>query len=239
MRRRDLLAGTAAIWAANPAAHARTIRGELPWRPNAATPPPGDPGGLQFLTSDEAGMLGALADRIIPADALSPGGRDMGCVVFIDRQIAGPYGRSEGMYMRPPFADPLPTQGDQSPATPAQRCRQGLAGLAEHVRLAFAGRRLTDLPGEQVDAILSGMETGVLQFPGTSAKAFFELLLTTVKEGFFADPVYGGNRGMAAWAMVGFPGARYDYRDWIGRHNQRYTLPPVSLAGRPAWKEGR
>ena len=50
--------------------------------------------------------------------------------------------------------------------------------------------------------------------------------------GFFADPIYGGNRDMCAWKMIGFPGARYDYRDWVGRHNERYPHPPVSIGGR-------
>src|SRR5262249_53638075 len=54
-------------------------------------------------------------------------------------------------------------------------------------------------------------------------------------EGFFADPVYGGNRDMAGWKMIGYPGARYDYRDWVERHNERYPLPPVSIGGRPDW----
>ena len=36
--------------------------------------------------------------------------------------------------------------------------------------------------------------------------------------------------------MIGFPGARYDYRDWIERHNQPFPLPPVSIGGgRPDW----
>ena len=51
-------------------------------------------------------------------------------------------------------------------------------------------------------------------------------------EGFFADPIYGGNRDMAGWKMIGFPGARYDYRDWVSRHNERYPYPPVSIQGR-------
>ncbi|MBV9727128.1 MAG: gluconate 2-dehydrogenase subunit 3 family protein, partial [Gammaproteobacteria bacterium] len=46
---------------------------------------------------------------------------------------------------------------------------------------------------------------------------------------------YGGNRDMCSWKMIGFPGARYDYRDWVGRHNERYPYPPVSIAGRPDW----
>ena len=36
------------------------------------------------------------------------------------------------------------------------------------------------------------------------------------------------------WA-IGFPGARYDYRDWVERHNQPYPLPPVSIMGRSDW----
>jgi gluconate 2-dehydrogenase gamma chain len=31
--------------------------------------------------------------------------------------------------------------------------------------------------------------------------------------------------------MIGFPGARYDYRDWVERHNERYPHPPISIAG--------
>ena len=35
--------------------------------------------------------------------------------------------------------------------------------------------------------------------------------------------------------MIGFPGARYDYRDWVDRHNERFPLPPVGIAGHPDW----
>jgi gluconate 2-dehydrogenase gamma chain len=61
------------------------------------------------------------------------------------------------------------------------------------------------------------------------------LLLQNTQEGFFADPIYGGNRDMAGWKLVGFPGARYDYRDWVERHNEVYPLPPVSIMGRADW----
>ena len=67
------------------------------------------------------------------------------------------------------------------------------------------------------------------------AKAFFKQLLLNTQEGFFADPMYGGNKDMAAWKMIGFPGARYDYRDFVAKHNQLFPLPPVSIQGRPAW----
>jgi gluconate 2-dehydrogenase gamma chain len=54
-------------------------------------------------------------------------------------------------------------------------------------------------------------------------------MLQNTMEGFFADPLYGGNRNMASWKMIGFPGARYDYRDHIDKHNVRYPRPPVSI----------
>ena len=40
---------------------------------------------------------------------------------------------------------------------------------------------------------------------------------------------------MVGWKMIGFPGIRYDYRDWVNRHNERYPYPPVSIAGRADW----
>ena len=45
----------------------------------------------------------ALADRIIPPDPQTFGGKDSGCAVFVDRQLAGAYGAQEGLYVRPPF----------------------------------------------------------------------------------------------------------------------------------------
>jgi gluconate 2-dehydrogenase gamma chain len=60
-------------------------------------------------------------------------------------------------------------------------------------------------------------------------------VIKDVQMGFFADPIYGGNRDMAGWKMIGFPGARYNYLDWISRHNERFPLPPVSITGRAEW----
>ena len=50
-------------------------------------------------------------------------------------------------------------------------------------------------------------------------------------EGFFADPMYGGNRNMAAWKMVGYPGLPATYRDEIKTYfNKKYDKPPHSIA---------
>ena len=235
LHRRTLLAGTALTFMVQ-CADAVSIKGALPFRSGSADPPqPVQPGPWVYFTPEEGAAVEAMVDRLIPPDPQTPGGKDAGCAVFIDRQLAGPYGRSAGLYMRPPFQDGETGQGDQSPLMPAERYRQALAALDRHVRAAFAGKAYRDLADDQKDEILKGLESGTLQLQGASGKAFFELLIKDTQQGFFADPIYGGNRNMCAWKMIGFPGARYDYRDWVDRHNERYPLPPVGIGGRPEW----
>jgi gluconate 2-dehydrogenase gamma chain len=237
-RRRELLAGISSLVLVllADAAHARTIAGALPWSPGAAAPPvAATPGPWRFFTPEEASAVEALVDRLIPPDAKTPGGKDAGCAVFIDRQLAGAYGRAIGLYMQPPFATGTPQQGEQSRFTPALRYRRALAALDRASRGRFAGKGFAELPPGAQDELIAGLESGALQLDTGDGKAFFELLLQNTREGFFADPVYGGNRDMAGWKMIGFPGARYDFRDWIDRHNERYPLPPVGIMGRPNW----
>ena len=232
--RRRVLAGTsmALLFALAGRTQAKIIAGKIPWWPDAGDPPkPVKPGAWQFFTPEEAGAIEAMVDRLIPPDPQTPGGKDAGVAVFIDAQLAGPFGSSQGLYMRPPFHDGAPQQGPQAPLTPAMRYRQSLAALDAYCKGKFAGKPFKDIPDAQKDEVLTGLEKGSVQLAGASAKAFFELLLQNTQEGFFADPIYGGNRNMAAWKMIGFPGARYDYRDWVERHNQRYPLPPVAIGG--------
>lgn len=237
MLRRDLLAGTAlALILSSSGAGAEIIAGALPWKSDAGTPPaPVQPGPWKFFTPEEGEAVEALVDRLIPPDPHTPGGKDAGCAVFIDRQLAGPFGSSQGLYMRPPFRDGTPQQGQQSPLTPTIRYRRSLAALDKHCRATYAGKSFAQLSDEQKDQVITGLQKGPIQFEGVSATAFFEQLLKNTREGFFADPVYGGNRDMAGWKMIGFPGARYDYRDWVEHHNERYPLPPVGIMGRPGW----
>jgi gluconate 2-dehydrogenase gamma chain len=50
--------------------------------------------------------------------------------------------------------------------------------------------------------------------------------------GYFCDPKYGGNKNMSAWKMIGYPGMRADYTNWVEVRNQAYPLGPVDLAGK-------
>ena len=97
------------------------------------------------------------------------------------------------------------------------------------------GKSFRELTPDQQDTLLKGLEAGHVQIDGVDGSVFFALILKDTKQGFFSDPVYGGNRDMVSWRMIGFPGARYDYSDWVLRHNERYPLPPVSIGGRVDW----
>ncbi len=101
--RRELLVGAAYLTLGLSKAHATIIVDHLPWTPNAGNPPTAAlPGPWMFFTSDEGRAIDALADCIIPPDPQTPGGKDSGSAIFIDRQLAGPYGRQDGLYIRPP-----------------------------------------------------------------------------------------------------------------------------------------
>ena len=79
------------------------------------------------------------------------------------------------------------------------------------------------------------LESGELKLDGVDGQAFFAQIINDVQTGFFADPIYGGNRDMVGWKMIGYPGARYNYLDWVSRHNEPFPLPPVSMTGRAEW----
>jgi gluconate 2-dehydrogenase gamma chain len=235
-RRLLLTSATAFFFVGTTLTRARTLVGSLPWDAGTATPPVVvRPGPWVFFTADEAAMVEAAVDRLIPPDNRGPGGKDAGCAVFIDRQLAGPYGRAEGLYTRPPFLPGAATQGYQLPDSPAARYRTGLRALADYIKSNFAGKSFRDLASDDQDTVLKGLESGSIALRDVKSTEFFALLLANTQEGFFADPLYGGNRDMASWRLIGFPGARYDYRDWVERHNEPYPLPPVSIMGRSDW----
>jgi len=232
MSRRSLLATAACLPILAASADGASLSGNVPWSPFAGDPPrPVNPMGWFYFTAGEAATVEAIVDRLIPPDHLSPGGKDCGCAVYIDRQLAGSFGKAERLYTKGPFAVGLSTQGYQGDLTPAGRYRLGLSALGDYVRGHYK-KDFVQLSPAQQDEVLGGLDTGkiVLKLkPGFSTKEFFELVLQNTMEGFFADPLYGGNKSMASWKMIGFPGARYDYRDHIDKHNVPYPRGPVSI----------
>jgi gluconate 2-dehydrogenase gamma chain len=235
MQRRDVLitlaGAAAAAGTAAPLLRAQTSAGSPPaqWEAGAANPArPPRAGGLLFLTAAEAATLGAMADRLIPADDLSIGGKEAGCVTFIDRQLDGTFGQGVSDYRRGPYYQGTPEQGPQNKLTPAQRYRVGLAALESYCQRQH-GKTFAQLDANTQDTLLTGMEANQLALGEVESKPLFQLVLQNVREGFLADPVYGGNKDMASWKMLGFPGARYDYRDYMDQKGKKFDFIPVSL----------
>ena len=228
LHRRDLLAATVSVLAFLSSAQAATLKGIPDWSPNGGSPPqPVRPGPWQFFSPEEGAVVEALVDRLIPPDPNTPGGKEAGCAVFIDRQLAGPYGEARGLYMRPPFQDGDPQQGYQSPLTPAMRYRRSLAALDKYCQASFAGKRFHELPPDQQDKLIAGLQSGTVKLENVSGRGFFELLLQNTQEGFFADPVYGGNRDFAGWRQVSFPGAQPVFTAADMQSREAFTRAPI------------
>src|SRR5258708_11855807 len=219
--RRRLWASTACALAIGnlSRAVARTYSGALPWEPFDGSPPGMErPGPWQFCTHDEAAAIEAIVDRLIPRDELSVGGKDAGCADFIDRQLRGPFGDSRQLYMRPPFAKGMPEQGPQSPLVSAQRYRAGLAALDACCKQNFSSKNFVSLVPAEQDEILPRMEVGRVP-DAESQQPFFELLLQNTMDGFFADPIYAGNRDVVAWTLICFSALPYHFRVQLEQHN--------------------
>ena len=89
--RRELLAGAAYFALGASRSNATVIFDHLPWTPNAGNPPSAASlGPWLFLTAEEGRTIEALADRIIPADPGTPGGKDSGCESSSTASLPGP-----------------------------------------------------------------------------------------------------------------------------------------------------
>lgn len=239
LSRRGLLTGAVVLPAglAIAGARAETIRGEVPWREGQADPPHAVAidNRYVYFTPAEAEAIEAMMARLIPKDALGPGAVEAGAAFFLDRQLAGEYGLGGRWYMQGPWAKGEATQGYQTRMTPAQLYRAALKAI-DGAATSAHGKVFAKLPSDQQDAMLKQMEAGKLQLDGgVDAKSFFGQLLQNTQEGFFSDPIYGGNRDMAGWKLIGFPGARYDNTPFVKAYGQPYPLPPSGIGGRPEW----
>lgn len=195
---------------------------------SAAQPEPA-PHAYTFLQPPEAAFIEAAVDRLIPADDLTPGGSACGVAVFIDRQLGGAWGSGDRLYMQGPWRAGTPTQGYQLPLTPAEFFRAGIAATHAYCRKTYQKEfdRLTEV--QQIE-VLQGLEQGRVALEHVPGQEFFNLLLNAAMEGFFADPIYGGNKDKASWKMLGFPGVIAIYAEHIKTYrNRRYDVEPTSI----------
>lgn len=201
----------------------------------AAAPPTEKKYAPTYLNGAEWAFVSAAVAHIIPADELGPGAVEAGVPEFIDRQLETPYGHGKLWYMQGPFhPESVPELGYQLNMTPRDIYRHGIADCDAWCKKNQDGKTFAELPKAKQEEVLHLLEGGKVALPNVPAKLFFSYLLNNTKEGFLADPIYGGNKGMAGWKMIGFPGARADFMDWIEQPGKHYPYGPVSIDGQQA-----
>ena len=84
---------------------------------------------LRFFTAAEAKIIQAACERIFPTGESGPGATEAGVVIYIDRQLAGPYGRDKYRYTKGPWFESVPEHGYQGKETPQQIYRTGIGQL--------------------------------------------------------------------------------------------------------------
>lgn len=168
---------------------------------------------LRFFTAAEARIVTAATERIFPADSSGAGATDAAVTIYIDRQLAGPYGRDKYRYAKGPFGASSTTaaeHGYQGAENPQQVYRAGLVELAGFAEITADAQvaRLTAIEKTQ----------------------FFALLRAHTIEGMFCDPMHGGNANLVGWKLVGFPGPQMSYRAHVDTHyGTAYRPKPASL----------
>jgi gluconate 2-dehydrogenase gamma chain len=184
-----------------------------------------------YLNLAEQAFVEALVDHMVPADLLSPKGTDLGINIYIDRALAGGWGKGERLYMQGPWKLGVPSQGYQLPLTPAELYRAGIAA-ANAFCVKTYGKSFDKITESQREEFLLGLQAGKVTFEdGPPARVFFTTMYQTVMEGMFSDPIYGGNRNKAGWKIIGFPGViAVHYQNVEKFRDKKYTADPLSIA---------
>jgi len=188
--------------------------------------------GPAYLKATERAFIDAAISRLIPNDQLGPGAKEAGVGDFIDRQLGGPYGRAQTWYMQGPWREGTEQQGYQLKLTPAEFYRTAIADIDEYCKHQYSGKSFAELDAATQDKVLHGLEKGDIQLARAPAKQFFDMFWHNTREGFLADPMYGGNRDFAGWKLIGFPGPRYNYVAEIDQYGKPYSMPTVGVMGR-------
>ena len=196
----------------------------------AAIAPPASSTAYAYLNLDEQAFIEALVDHMIPADELSPKGTDIGINIFIDRALAGGWGKGDRLYMQGPWKVGTPNQGYQLPLTPAELYRAGIPAANATCTKTY-GKRFENLSEAQRQEFLLAWQGGKVTFEGgPPARVFFTMLYQNVMQGMFADPIHGGNRNKAGWNLIGFPGIIAVHAQNVEKFRDRkFVAKPISI----------
>ena len=181
-----------------------------------------------YLSPQEVRFLDAAVERLIPTDELGPGAKEAGVSCYIDRQLCSMWGMHGRNYRSGPWLEGTPEQGFQSRLIPQEIYRIGIQEINLYCRSKY-DKYFEFLSAAQQDEVLQALEQDQVALPSMSSKLFFDLLWRNTEEGFFADPMYGGNRDKVGWKLLGFPGvASGAYREHLG-NPELYRAEPVSI----------
>jgi gluconate 2-dehydrogenase gamma chain len=223
LARRDFLKGAVVGGAA-----AATTSFESSAQAQAAAPAAA---GYSFLNPEEAAFVEALVDHMVPADELTPKGTDLDINIYIDRALAGAWGKGDRLYMQGPWKTGAPSQGYQLPLTPAELYRAGIAATNAYCVKTY-GKSFDRLDEKQREEVLVGLSTGKVSFESKlPARVFWTTVYQTVMEGMFSDPIHGGNRNKAGWKLIGFPGVIEVNRENVAKYlDKPFPANPLSIA---------
>ena len=190
------------------------------------------PAGYTFFKPSEAAFVEAMVDHMCPKDELTGSGTEIGLAVFIDRALAGSWGKGDRLYSQGPWQAGTANQGYQLAMVPADLYRAGIQGSDAYCRKTYQ-KTFRGCTVAQKEAFLKDLAAGKITLDGDlPGRAFFDVAYQSVVEGMYADPVYGGNKDKVCWKMIGFPGVVATHARDIARFNdgQRYNAAPVSIA---------
>lgn len=211
--------------------------------------------GFMILSATEQSLLGAIAEALIPNDGSGPDANAAGVIYFIDRQLATDYGKSAHMYMLGPFVPPNQTasitindrdgnaitySGGSTLVTVESGMqyqyhvnlheffRYGLDAFQTYSNSAYGGNFETLSSANQLAALTDLYNNKPTTFNNLLPSDFFYELFVMIWSGYFMDPLYGGNKGMAAWVFSAFNGVNMG--DFYG---EGYTTKELMLATTP------
>ena len=183
-----------------------------------------------FFNPHQRATVEAAMARIIPTDD-TPGAREAGCIDFVDRYLSGigyifakPDGSGfetlEGRLGRSldaahrDHARPLRRRHRAtSTRAPRQSFRPTSSRWRRSSRTRSCTRSSRRAPAQPTTLAVGDALAGpvspqpALQQTSTEVDLdFLPLLITHTRQGFYADPIYGGNRDRIGWKVIGFPG---------------------------------
>lgn len=185
------------------AAVAPNSAGAAPAPPESASAPVT---GYTSFSRDEAAFVETMVNIMCPADEYTPNGVDCGLAIYIDRQLAGDFGKGARRYMHGPWQAGKPQLGYQLPLTPEQFFKIGLEAVNAACAAKY-GKPFDQIPAADANSFLSDLAAGKVSDASLPLDTWFnELVYPLFGQACFADPIYGGNFGKVFWKLIGYPG---------------------------------